>query len=316
MIQHPEGAGALCFSCGGIGSKTVKKKIKKKESADGDTVDVKTCRPCAGSGRIERKKIRPRKSNSKSYPSYTTIGPLPVMCEGDIALGEQEELSYLIGHWRLIQRIDKHRYSTDDVVTSYIACREMKRLGLPCRRICDMGCGIGSVLLMNAWQLPADTVCLGIEAQEERGALAVRSIAFNLGVQDRVAVTLGDLRDPHLLAGADFDLVTGTPPYFPGDQAAQPGCLESAGCIYEHRGGVESYCAAAAHRLRRPRQRLCGDENYSGDRSGDEEDEPPSLFVVCNTALSSDRVYAGCAGATYLYTLRCILLLASADTCI
>jgi len=255
----------------------------------------KKCNPCGGSGRIVRKRPRDKKANTKSYPSFKSTGPHPVMRVEEIVLGDREELSYLVGNWRIIQRIDRHRYSTDDLVTSYIACREIRRLGLPCRRTLDIGCGIGSVLLMNAWQLPAEAVCIGIEAQYERHSLAARSIEYNMGIQDRVSVYHGDLRDLSLLPDADFDLITGTPPYFPGDQSAQPGCIESAGCIYEHRGGVESYCHAAARRLRPP-SILDG-----------HSDDPPSLFVVCNTALSSDRVYAGCDGInSFSKALKCI----------
>ena len=42
----------------------------------------------------------------------------------------------------------------------------------------DMGCGIGSVLLMLAWAVPKAS-CLGIEAQEERKRLAEKSIKYN-----------------------------------------------------------------------------------------------------------------------------------------
>ena len=100
---------------------------------------------------------------------------------------------------------------------------EARRLGL-CghdSQLLDIGCGIGSVLLMNAWQLP-DTKCIGIEAQLDRFTQAVRSISYNVGRyrtdQNRVCAINQDIRKPCDIFSRDFpngfDIITGTPPYF------------------------------------------------------------------------------------------------------
>jgi len=49
--------------------------------------------------------------------------------------------------------------------------------------------------------------------------------------------------------GTGFDLVTGTPPYFPPDAALQAEDEQRAFARIEHRGGIEAYVAAAARTL-------------------------------------------------------------------
>jgi len=43
-----------------------------------------------------------------------------------------------------------HRFSSDDIVTAYVAYRERPTA----RRVLDLGSGLGSVLLHLAWKLP------------------------------------------------------------------------------------------------------------------------------------------------------------------
>jgi len=79
--------------------------------------------------------------------------------------------------------------------------------------------------------------------------MARRSVAWN-GVGDRVEIRNGDFRDPNLLAGEEpFDLVTGTPPYFPVGTGPQSLLTQRAPCRFEHRGGIEAYCETAARVL-------------------------------------------------------------------
>src|SRR5213078_2755580 len=79
------------------------------------------------------------------------------------------------------------------------------------------------------------------------------------GAEGRVELRHGDLRDPEMLPeGATFDLVTGTPPYFPIGTGVESTLVQKAPCRFEHRGGVEDYTAAAARALApRGRFALC-----------------------------------------------------------
>jgi tRNA1Val (adenine37-N6)-methyltransferase len=157
-----------------------------------------------------------------------------------------EDLCYLTGDWRILQRLDGHRWSLDDLVTAWVAADACKHR--PPRRVADLGCGIGAVLLMMAWRFPLARV-VGIEAQAVSVDLARRSILYN-SVEHRCQVALGDLRDQGGLAERQFDLVTGTPPYLPIGSATESRRVQFGPCHFEHRGGIEAYCSSAARLLR------------------------------------------------------------------
>lgn len=173
-------------------------------------------------------------------------GPLPAGGGPELAPGPLEDLCYLAGDWRILQRRDGHRWSLDDLVTAWFAS-ELVRAAPPSSAL-DLGCGIGAVLLLLAWRFPRARVT-GIEAQPLSRDLARRSIVWN-GVADRCRAVAGDLREPASLpAGATFPLVTGTPPYLPPGTGVESRRVQVGACHFEHRGGVEDYCAAAARWL-------------------------------------------------------------------
>jgi tRNA1(Val) A37 N6-methylase TrmN6 len=176
-------------------------------------------------------------------PGWVAPGPTPPPpARPELWPQAGEDLCYLAGDWRILQRTDGHRWSLDDLVTAHEASRAAA--ARPARLV-DLGCGIGSVLLFLAWRFPAAR-CTGIEAQAVSAALARRSVAWN-GAADRVEVRHGDFRDPAVTAGlGGFDLVSGTPPYFPRGTGVESSGIQRAPCRFEHRGGVEAYCQAAA----------------------------------------------------------------------
>ena len=145
----------------------------------------------------------------------------------------------------MFQRTKGHRFSSDDVVTAWVA---MQHCPAP-TRVLDLGCGLGSVLLHVAWCAPHSTL-VGVEAQAMSFALARENIAHNhLG--DRVSVHHGDLRDADVLGslGGPFDLITGTPPYFPAETATDALDEQRAFARIEYRGGIEAYVETAAQLL-------------------------------------------------------------------
>jgi tRNA1Val (adenine37-N6)-methyltransferase len=143
---------------------------------------------------------------------------------------------------RVYQRAKGHRFSSDDVATAYVAFSARPTA----RRVLDLGCGLGSVLLHLAWKLPHATLA-GVEAQAISFELLQRNVARS-GFASRIAITHGDLRDAALLSalGEPFDLITGTPPYFPPEAALDAEDEQRAYARIEYRGGVEAYVAAAA----------------------------------------------------------------------
>jgi len=191
----------------------------------------------------------------------------------DLWPDESEDLCWLAGDWRILQRLDGHRWSLDDLATAWFAASECAR---PPSRAIDLGCGIGTVLLFLAWRFP-ETHFVGVEAQAVSAQMARRSIAWN-GVEARCEVRDGDLRDPAIVPeGGSFELVTGTPPYFPPGSGIESDREQRAPCRFEHRGGIEAYCEAAARLL-----------------------APDGRFVACEASGQAERVVpaARAAGLT------------------
>jgi tRNA1(Val) A37 N6-methylase TrmN6 len=177
---------------------------------------------------------------------WVALGPPPRLPEdlADLWPGPDEDLCWLAGNWRLLQRLDGHRTSLDDLLTAYLAASMVANH--PPENCLDLGCGIGSVMLFLAWRFP-DARLVGVEAQAVSAGLAKRSLAWN-GIGARAEIRVHDFRDP---GGVDatFDLVTGTPPYFPVGAGPESDRVQRAPCRFEHRGGIEAYCTAAAPRL-------------------------------------------------------------------
>lgn len=214
-----------------------------------------------------------RRARVRRPPGYVSPGPAPRGDAGDPTLvpADDEDLSYLAGDFRIFQLKDGHRWSLDDFVTAWVALADLD--GAAAHRTLDLGCGIGSVLLLTAWALPRATG-LGIEAQDVSAALARRSLRYD-GVDDRYAVASGDFRSLEGVAEpGSFDLVTGTPPYIPIGEGIISEKRQRGPCCFETRGGVEDYCATAARYL-----------------------APAGRFVVCAGANARARSHAGIASA-------------------
>ena len=204
-------------------------------------------------------------------PGWRAPGPPPAAPRDRPELwpGTGEDLCHLAGDWRILQLVRGHRWSLDDLVTAWFAAECVR--DAPPRRFADLGCGIGTVLLLIAWRFPAARGD-GIEVQRESVDLARRSIAWN-GVESRCRVRCGDLRDPAALPGdGRFDLVTATPPYLPLGTAHGSRRPQWGGCHLEQRGGVEAYVAAAARLL-----------------------APDGWFVTCAGAAQAERVTTAAA---------------------
>jgi tRNA1(Val) A37 N6-methylase TrmN6 len=214
----------------------------------------------------------PRVRAARRPADFVPPGPAPAAgpVADDLWPRAGEDLCFLAGDWRILQRSDGHRWSLDDLVTAWFAAAHAPRSP---RRFADLGCGIGSVLMLLAWRFP-EARGVGIEAQDLSVGLARRSLRWN-GAAERVAVRHGDLRDPDTLGTeAPFDLVTGTPPYIPLGAGRASDRPQRAPCRLERRGGVEDYCAAAARLL-----------------------APGAVFVTCAGAGQAPRVAAGAAAA-------------------
>ncbi len=176
-----------------------------------------------------------------SFRGWTRPGPRP---QGGLEPEAGETLDYLCGHWKIFQYAKGHRFSVDDVLTAWfgsVCCPTA-------RRIADLGSGIGSVGLSVAWRCPGARLHT-VEAQAMSARLARKSAAYN-GVADRYTIHEGDLRDPELFKGeAPFDLVLGSPPYWPLGARTEAEHPQAIPARLEVRGTIADYAQAAASLL-------------------------------------------------------------------
>ena len=185
---------------------------------------------------------------SDRYRGWARPGPVP---PGGLVPAPGETLDWLVGHWRIFQLERGHRFSTDDVLCAWYATSWAPRV----ERYCDLGSGIGSVALCVAWRLPAARV-VTIEAQEVSLALANKSVDYN-GMRERCTLLRGDLRDAAVRQaaraaagdGRGFDLVTGSPPYWPVGTALAAQHPQAVPARLEVRGDIGDYARAAAELL-------------------------------------------------------------------
>ena len=207
--------------------------------------------PAMDDEKRRRERERKRRRRERIRASWDPPGPVPPGGQGDPALepSDDETLDHVCGHWRIFQRRDGHRFSTDDFVCAWYAAERARDAGLRVDDYLDLGTGIGSVALMVAWRL-ADARVRGIEVQPLSASLARRSARYN-GIADRFVIDTGDLRDTALLpAAAAHDLITGSPPYLPLGTGLESGRPQRGPARFVHHGDVADYAAAASRALR------------------------------------------------------------------
>ncbi len=182
-----------------------------------------------------------------SFKGYAKPGPIP---PGALGHGPEiepgETLDAISGYFRLFQLEKGHRFSTDDVLTAWYGTSWCPSA----RTILDLGSGIGTVANMAAWRLQGAKF-VTVEAQEESVRLARKSAKWN-GLEERFSIRHGDFRDAGILKNEElFDLVLGSPPYFPLGSGVEGDHPQKIACRFEMRGDIFNYCEIAAKHLER-----------------------------------------------------------------
>ena len=156
----------------------------------------------------------------------------------------EETLDALSGHFRIYQLRRGHRFSTDDLLTAWYGTSWASTAST----VLDLGSGIGSVGMIAAWRLPGARV-VTIEAQAESVRLARKSAVYN-GLTGRYDIREGDFRDAGAI-GADeqFDLVLGSPPYFPPGSGIEGDHPQKVACRFELRGDIQDYASIAGQHV-------------------------------------------------------------------
>jgi hypothetical protein len=221
-----------CWKCKGEGSKLIR---KKSNSFGRKQLMLIDCGLCGGKGTPQIKKSQNRKSSLRFFklnydwkPFGPNDGGIP-FTNGDwdaaaidhgMLPKENEMLCSLSGYWGIYQFVDGHKFTTDDVCTAGFAIQTVMKESLPVKKYMDMGTGLGSVLMMVTWKYfsQLEQVC-AIEAQSKHIDLARRSFKLN-NIEGLVNLYHGDLRFLDKIQDLQghfntFDLITGTPPYFP-----------------------------------------------------------------------------------------------------
>jgi tRNA1(Val) A37 N6-methylase TrmN6 len=182
--------------------------------------------------------------SSTHFKGWAKPGPVPPGPAAGITVEAHETLDAISGHFRLFQLRDGHRFSTDDILTAWYGTSwcPSARTGL------DLGSGIGTVGMICAWRLPGATF-VTVEAQADSVALAQKSVRYN-GLIGRYEIRSGDFRAPDLIRAEEtFELITGSPPYFPPDAGVKSEHPQKLACRFELRGTVADYCSVAARHL-------------------------------------------------------------------
>lgn len=155
-----------------------------------------------------------------------------------------ESLDAISGHFRLFQLKKGHRFSTDDVLTAWYGTSWAPSAS----RVLDLGSGIGSVGMIAAWRLPGARF-VTVEAQPQSVRLARKSADYN-GLTPRYEIREGDFRDAGVLRPEEqFDLVLGSPPYFPPGTGIEGDHPQKIACRFELRGDIADYARVAAAHL-------------------------------------------------------------------
>ena len=178
------------------------------------------------------------------FKGWAKPGPVPPGAASPPDVSAEETLDAISGHFRILQLRKGHRFSTDDVLTAWYGTSWAGSA----RRVLDLGSGIGSVGMIAAWRLPGAQF-VTIEAQEESVRLARRSAAYN-GLADRYEIRQGDFRTSDMLRDDErFDLVLGSPPYFPVGTGVEGDHPQKVAARFELRGDIVDYTRVAAAHL-------------------------------------------------------------------
>ena len=149
----------------------------------------------------------------------------------------------LSGDYLIYQPEVGQRYSTDDMLTAWMAIKTLEKD--PPLRFLDLGSGLCSVPMILLWKFP-ELCGIGIELRENRRDLGLRSLEAN-GLKDRFELKAGDLRD--LKLDEKFDLVTSTPPYYTEKEGPVSPHDDKSAARFELNGSIDDYFKTAHKHL-------------------------------------------------------------------
>lgn len=198
---------------------------------------------------------------------------------GQTRAGEAYSVDALCGLFGIAQLKNGHRFSTDDLLVAWYG-----QVGCPRpARILDLGSGIGTIAQILAWKNPSVPV-VSIEAQTQSVELAHVGRELN-ALQDRWTIKEGDFRDETVRKGiGTFDLICGSPPYFPVGSGELSDHPQKQACRFELRGDISDYARVAAEHLAPGGVFACVFPNAQKERS-DEGLKQAGLKIIRTRAI-------------------------------
>lgn len=149
----------------------------------------------------------------------------------------------LSGNFKIFQPEEGQRYSTDDLLTAWLAIKTVS--DDPPSRFLDLGSGLASVPMIVLWKFPGLSGT-GVEIRKNRYELAEKSLEIN-GLTERFHIIHGDLRE--LALDEKFDLITSTPPYYQSAEGPISENDDKAAARFELNGSIDDYFKTAAKHL-------------------------------------------------------------------
>ncbi|MBQ4439307.1 methyltransferase [bacterium] len=149
----------------------------------------------------------------------------------------------LSGDFKIFQPENGQRYSTDDLLTAWLAIKTVSEN--PPARFLDLGSGLASVPMIVLWKFPKLSGT-GIEIRPNRYELAEKSLEIN-GLTKRFSILHGDLRELDL--DEKFNLITSTPPYYQSTEGPLSENDDKAAARFELNGSIDDYFKTAAKHL-------------------------------------------------------------------
>ena len=149
----------------------------------------------------------------------------------------------LSGNFIIYQPQSGQRYSTDDMLTAWMAINSVGKGAAS--RFLDLGSGLCSVPMIMLWKFP-ELSGVGIELRDNRRELGLRSLEAN-GLKKRFELFAGDLRDLRL--DEEFQLITSTPPYYTEKEGPLSPHNDKSAARFELNGSIEDYFNTAARHL-------------------------------------------------------------------
>ena len=127
--------------------------------------------------------------------------------QNEVALKEYERIDDLqLGGLRIIQSRNGFRFGMDAVLLAHFSSVR------PREKVADLGTGTGIIPMLLCGHTRVGKV-VGLEIQPDMADMAARSVRMN-GLEDRISIVEGDLKQAHVLLGYNgFDVVTCNPPY-------------------------------------------------------------------------------------------------------